>query len=507
VIALPRSASGRGEMKRHVGAAQVPLVWPSVQVPSTAGAMVLAHSQPVGGAITPRGLDLALQTSMGDGRHTGDPSPVRELTPSMSVTPNKGNKVGRFRLLWWTIILAVFGLIGLGLVPLLLTFVTVIALWVGIPLTLWTLPCQHAFVNWHRRCFTRLVRVEIPPPYLRVSERGWLRRLNSVARDPANWRDSVWLLLNGTVGATFCIVSFSLFFASVFMVLQPAIWPFAPGVFHTNYGLFYVHNQTTSFLTIPYGLAGLLLWWWLSPALVRTDAWLAQWLLVPTGRSRLAGRVQQLTTSRAETVDTQAAELRRIERDLHDGAQARLVGLGMNLGMADELLETDPDQARRLLAQARTDTGAALTDLRDLVRGIHPPVLADRGLDGAVQALVIAIPVPVALSIDLPDGRLPPPVESAAYFAAAEALTNVIKHSSAGTAWIQIRHADGKLSLVIGDNGRGGADPERGTGLRGIERRLAAFDGTLNVSSPPGGPTVVSMEVPCEPSSLKTSPS
>jgi signal transduction histidine kinase len=221
----------------------------------------------------------------------------------------------------------------------------------------------------------------------------------------------------------------------------------------------------------------------------------------------LAGRVQQLTTSRAETVDTQAAELRRIERDLHDGAQARLVGLGMNLGMADELLETDPDQARRLLAQARTDTGAALTDLRDLVRGIHPPVLADRGLDGAVQALVIAIPVPVALSIDLPDGRLPPPVESAAYFAAAEALTNVIKHSSAGTAWIQIRHADGKLSLVIGDNGRGGADPERGTGLRGIERRLAAFDGTLNVSSPPGGPTVVSMEVPCEPSSLKTSPS
>jgi signal transduction histidine kinase len=425
----------------------------------------------------------------------------------MSVGLAKVNKVGRFRLLWWTLVLTVVGLIGPVLVPLLLTFVVLIALWVGIPLTLWTLPIQHGFVNWHRTRFARLVGAEIPSPYLSVHERGWLRRLAEVARDPANWRDTLWLLVNATIGVTFCIFSFSLFCSSVFLVLQPTIWPFAPGVFNTNYGLFQVHTQATAFLTIPYGVAGLLLWWWLSPALVRADAGLARWLLKPTKRSQLAGRVQQLAASRAQTIDTQAAELRRIERDLHDGAQARLVGLGMNLGMADELLDSDPTEARRLLAQARTDTGAALTDLRDLVRGIHPPVLADRGLDGALQALILAVPIPVALSVELPAGRLPDPVESAAYFAVAEALTNVVKHSGAGTAWIEVRHRDAKLSMVVGDNGRGGADPDQGSGLGGIRRRLAAFDGTIDVSSPPGGPTVVRMEVPCEQSSPKTSPS
>jgi signal transduction histidine kinase len=175
--------------------------------------------------------------------------------------------------------------------------------------------------------------------------------------------------------------------------------------------------------------------------------------------------------------------------------------------MADELLDTDPAEARRLLVDARTAAGAALADLRALVQGIHPPVLADRGLDGAIQALVLAVPIPVAATIVLPGARLPLPVESAAYFAVAEALTNVVKHSGAATAWIQVHLADGKLSMVVGDDGIGGADPDQGTGLRGIERRLAAFDGTLRVSSPPAGPTLVTLEVPCEPSSQKTSPS
>jgi signal transduction histidine kinase len=221
----------------------------------------------------------------------------------------------------------------------------------------------------------------------------------------------------------------------------------------------------------------------------------------------LVERVDVLTRTRRGVLDVQAAELQRVERDLHDGAQARLVSLGMSLGMADELLDSDPAEARRLLAEARTATGAALADLRDLVRGIHPPVLADRGVDGAIQALVLAVPIPVAVSIDLPEGRLPPPVESAAYFAVAEALANLVKHSRAETAWIRVQHADARLSMVVGDNGAGGANPAQGTGLAGIERRLAAFDGTLSVSSPPGGPTVVSMEVPCESSSPKTSPS
>jgi signal transduction histidine kinase len=221
----------------------------------------------------------------------------------------------------------------------------------------------------------------------------------------------------------------------------------------------------------------------------------------------LEGRVDVLTRTRRGALDAQEAEMRRVERDLHDGAQAQLVSLGMSLGMADELLDTDPDEARRLLIEARTSAAAALADLRSLVRGIYPPVLADRGFDGAIQALVLAIPLPVEASINLPDARLSPPVESAAYFAVAEALTNVVKHSGAKSAWIRVHCVDDKLLAEVGDDGNGGADPNRGTGLQGIERRLAAFDGTLHVSSPPGGPTTIRMEVPCESLLPKISPS
>jgi signal transduction histidine kinase len=210
--------------------------------------------------------------------------------------------------------------------------------------------------------------------------------------------------------------------------------------------------------------------------------------------------VQQLASSRAETVDTQASELRRIERDLHDGAQARLVSLGMSLGLAEHLLADDPQAARRLLVEARESTSSALIELRDLVRGIHPPVLADRGLDGALQALALVNPVPTSVMIHLP-GRLPAPVESAAYFAVAEALTNAIKHAEATRILITLdflEEGTGRLSIVVSDDGRGGASIDAGTGLRGVERRLAAFDGTLVVDSPVGGPTEVRMLLPCE---------
>jgi signal transduction histidine kinase len=231
-------------------------------------------------------------------------------------------------------------------------------------------------------------------------------------------------------------------------------------------------------------------------------------LFVPSASSSreqaLAERVDVLTRTRRDALDVQLAEMRRVERDLHDGAQARLVSLGMSLGMADEVLDSDPDEARRLLVEARTAAGDALGDLRALVRGILPPVLADRGLAGAVQALVLASPVPVELTVELPAERLPAPVESAAYFAVAEAITNVIKHSGARAAWVRLRQAGGLLSMVVEDDGRGGADSDQGSGLRGIEHRLEAFDGTVQISSPSGGPTVVTMEVPCALSSPKT---
>ncbi|MDD9348708.1 histidine kinase, partial [Mumia sp.] len=228
-------------------------------------------------------------------------------------------------------------------------------------------------------------------------------------------------------------------------------------------------------------------------------------LLSPT-RAELEKRLAEVSASRTETIDHSAAELRRIERDLHDGAQARLVSLGMSLGLAEQLMRTDPEAASRLIEEARLTTTSALGDLRSVVRGIHPPVLADRGLVGAAQALMLDLAVPTSFSAVVP-GRAPEPVESAMYFAIAEALANVVKHSGATAASVDLAHDGERLRTVVADNGRGGADPAGGTGLDGIARRLAAFDGTMVVESPAGGPTVVTMELPCALSSPKTSPS
>jgi signal transduction histidine kinase len=251
---------------------------------------------------------------------------------------------------------------------------------------------------------------------------------------------------------------------------------------------------------------------WLVP---RTIFAHARVLLRPEQDAELAGRVEQLTQTRANAVDTAAAELRRVERDLHDGAQARLVALGMNLRAVERLIPTSPQAAIALVAEARETSSRALTELRDLVRGIYPPVLADRGLGDAVRALALDTPLRTETDIDLP-GRPDAPVESACYFAVAEALANAVKHSGARLVQVQIRHSaalnaspaphpPGTLRITVTDDGAGGADPARGSGLAGIERRLGTFDGILAVSSPPGGPTMIVMEVPCALSSPRTS--
>jgi signal transduction histidine kinase len=218
----------------------------------------------------------------------------------------------------------------------------------------------------------------------------------------------------------------------------------------------------------------------------------------------LAGRVQRLTETRGHALDAAAAELRRIERDLHDGAQTRLVALGMNLRALERMLPASPDAARALATEAIETSARALSDLRLLVRGIYPPVLADRGLGHAVRALALDTALPVDMDIDLP-GRLTAPVESACYFAVAEAFANAVKHSGARRIHLLIEHGDDLLRIEVSDDGVGGADPALGTGLSGVERRLGTFDGILAVSSPPGGPTMIAMEVPCRLLSPKTS--
>ncbi len=210
----------------------------------------------------------------------------------------------------------------------------------------------------------------------------------------------------------------------------------------------------------------------------------------------LARRVRELTETRAEAVSSAAAELRRIERDLHDGAQGRLVAIGMNLRAAEEMIHSSPQEAAALLVEARVASVAALEELRGLVRGIYPPMLADRGLGEAVRALALDLPLPCDCEIDVAE-RLDAPLESACYFAVAEVVTNAVRHASARSLRIRLARTDALLRIEVVDDGVGGADPAAGSGLAGVERRLAAFDGILAVSSPPGGPTIVVMEVPC----------
>jgi signal transduction histidine kinase len=215
----------------------------------------------------------------------------------------------------------------------------------------------------------------------------------------------------------------------------------------------------------------------------------------PPGQEELTQRIETLTTTRAGAVDQQEAELRRIERDLHDGAQARLVALGMSIGMAEQKMQDDPEGARQLLEEARAGAGQALKELRDLARGIHPPVLADRGLEAAVTALADASPLRVLVHADIQE-RPAAPVESAAYFVVAEALANAGKHSQAKRVDIRMIRDEDVLTVEVADDGVGGANPN-GTGLSGLRRRIEALDGTLRVASPPGGPTIIRAEMPC----------
>ncbi|MEV0116435.1 sensor domain-containing protein [Streptomyces sp. NPDC050844] len=220
---------------------------------------------------------------------------------------------------------------------------------------------------------------------------------------------------------------------------------------------------------------------------------LARLLLAPR-EAELSSRLAEVTRSRARLVDAFEAERRRVERDLHDGAQQRLVALTMALGLA-RLDATPGSPLAAQLATAHDEAGNVLTELRELIRGIHPQVLADYGLAAAIEDAADRSPIPVDTDLDLP--RLPEPVESAGYFTTREALTNIARHSEAPRAHITARHERGLLRIDVRDEGKGGADPGRGTGLTGLADRIAVLDGTLTVTSPPGGPTVLSMEIPC----------
>jgi len=337
------------------------------------------------------------------------------------------------------------------------------------------------------------------PPGTDQGSRRWLRW---IITDPATWRDLAWLVPGALIAVGLGLTTLALVIYGMAGALLLPLWLFLGEVWF-GYALFWpTANLTEAWLALPQGVVILAGGLALAPLLRKTHFQFARLLLAPTPAAELRLRVAHLTMTRADAIDAQAAELRRIERDLHDGAQARMVSVGMTIGLAERLVRRDPAGALKLLAEARATSTDALAELRHLVRGIHPPVLAERGLEGAVRALAISLPVPTDVTSHLP-GRLDTPVESAIYFAVAEALANMGRHSHARSAWVTIDHAAGVLKVVVGDDGVGGADCARGTGLQGVERRLIAFDGTMEISSPRGGPTVMIMEMPCALSSPK----
>jgi len=320
--------------------------------------------------------------------------------------------------------------------------------------------------------------------------RGW-RRLSS----RGTWKEIAYCLLLLPVGTVFFSLVVTLWSVALAGVLLPAYGYALPGGEVASW----LHWSSSAEVWTGFAVGVLALL--AAPAATRglADVELAmvRALLTPSGAELLTAKVSSLTESRARVVDAADAERRRIERDLHDGTQQHLVSLAMNLGMAKEKLESDPEAARQLVADAHQQAKDSITELRNVIRGVYPAVLTDRGLDAALSALAARSPVPVRLQVDLPR-RPNPTAEAIAYFVVSESLTNVARHSGARSATVYVEQSGDRLKLAIVDDGRGGAVEATGSGLTGLRDRVAAVDGRFTLTSPPGGGTTIAVEVPCE---------
>lgn len=335
-----------------------------------------------------------------------------------------------------------------------------------------------------------------PRPVMRLRRYAW------AMKDAATWRDLLWLLCEPVAALVAGLLVAATAGYGFVMLVWPWIWvlPLRPWVsYEPDRGWQLLTDLMPVLQSLPTA-AGPVLGLLLTAAGCVAAPWLlwlhARWsriLLAPTKAARLSLRVQELADSRDEASDEQASVLRRIERDLHDGAQANWVAVGMKLDAVEQLIDEQPEAAKQLVVEARDSLGKGLRELRQLVRGIHPPVLAERGLGDAVLALTLDSPLEVDTAVDLP-ARAEAAVESAVYFTVSELLTNAAKHSRAERGRVELYVEDGRLRGAVCDDGRGGADPE-GSGLRGLQGRLAPFDGTLSVTSPRGGPTRVDFEL------------
>lgn len=367
---------------------------------------------------------------------------------------------------------------------------------IGIPLSMWANRLVYVIAGWERARarITRGQQVEPLVPRQRTASRTDDALL--ALGDPGLWRQFAYyvaLLLLATVWIFAVVVAWSI--PPVLIALPAYYTRFAAS--QAQLGPFVVDNMKLA--TIVAVLAGVFLIF-VSPLIMRAasafDGWLVKELLGPSESGALAERVHQLVQSRQQVVDSVESERRRMERDLHDGAQQRLVSLAMTLGRAKNRLGDKDPAVRALIEEAHSEAMQAITEIRDLTRGLHPPVLTDRGLDAALSAVAARSAVPVRLSVDVrPRPSLT--IESIAYFVVTEALTNVAKHADAALAEVRVTREDDVLRVEVRDDGRGGADPAGGSGLRGLTDRVAGVDGRLTVDSPPGGGTTLIAEVPC----------
>ena len=336
---------------------------------------------------------------------------------------------------------------------------------------------------------------DVPRPYRQLDGGHW-RRVRTTLSDPAAWRDLAWLFGHSIAGLFAGVAAVALWPSIPYSFTMPLWWQLLPP--GTVTAVIEVRTWPEA-LTWPFvQTAGyVVMLWWLVPLAARGQVRFAGTLLRPTERARLEQQVERLTETRTEALESHVAELRRIERDLHDGVQAQLVSVAVRLGLAERALRAEPTAALSLLQDARSGIEDSLGHLRGVIRGIYPPILADRGLGGAVHALAGGQRIPVSVSIpdDLP--RPPAPVEAAAYFVVAESLTNVTKHSTAGHAEVTVDGDTAQLRIIVRDDGQGGADPDSGSGLAGIRRRVAALDGSAHITSPADGGTTIEVRLPC----------
>ena len=383
---------------------------------------------------------------------------------------------------------------GLSVTVSLLVLIIGAFVWVGTLYAFrWTTALDRRLAGWLRR-----ERVEAV--YRRPPEPGFWSLLKTITMDPQTWKETGWLVGNSIIGFAATLVGLTATALVLAWITLP-IWWWAISNPHEqyatlNFGIYTVTSLGWAFVTMALGLVTLPLALLLNRGIAASHARAAANILGPSERQRLNARVRELASTRSDVVSAANDQLRRIERDLHDGAQARLVALAMELGMAEEELANDPDAARAAVRKARDEALGALGELRDLSRGLRPGLLQERGLRTAIEDLAHRSAIPASTALSGGIDTLPEALATAVYFVAAEALTNATKHSGATSVRLAVDRREHDVTVTVLDNGRGGANPT-GSGLDGLRARVRALDGRFEVQSPIGGPTLIRAELPC----------